>query len=142
MIEFLTSFIVILMKLPENHICHPLFSSCPVISQLDLNFLLYHISVECGIVAQLVEPIALENISTYYLSTYNNDHCLVRDNHHLMEPLSRPTTTCCLTCNETFLMSHRTSEHIEMDYTFLVVVHKRWNIERNSVTCWKWIVTC
>lgn len=32
---------------------------------------------ECGIVAQVVEPIALESISTYYLSTFHYGHCMV-----------------------------------------------------------------
>nr|XP_033812740.1 cytosolic arginine sensor for mTORC1 subunit 1 isoform X1 [Geotrypetes seraphini] len=32
---------------------------------------------ECGIVAQIAEPLAIEDISAYYISTFNFDHALV-----------------------------------------------------------------
>lgn len=32
---------------------------------------------ECGIVAQVVEPLATSQISTYYVSTFNVEYCMV-----------------------------------------------------------------
>lgn len=32
---------------------------------------------ECGIVAQIAEPLAAADISAYYISTFNFDHALV-----------------------------------------------------------------
>ena len=48
--------------------------------------------VECGIVAQISDPITAANISEYYISTYHSDHTLVGVECHLFDGVT------CLTC--------------------------------------------
>ena len=52
-------------------------------------FILYiyfhYLTAECGIVAQILEPLAEHNISDYYISTYYSDHTLVRRNKSNMQ---------------------------------------------------------
>lgn len=46
---------------------------------------------ECGIVAQIAEPLATADISAYYISTFNFDHALVSPHASLGTPPPPPT---------------------------------------------------
>lgn len=46
---------------------------------MDVFFILIALSDECGIVAQISEPLATADIPAYYISTFKFDHALVSD---------------------------------------------------------------
>lgn len=57
----------------EKTTINPVLVSCVIYYLVIVVFLIE----ECGIVAQISEPLVKHNISEYYLSTYYNDHSLV-----------------------------------------------------------------
>lgn len=61
----------------------PLGFGMSVVTYSLCNYLLHvvcpSIIDECGIVAQIATPLADQEISTYYISTYDRDHVLVSD---------------------------------------------------------------
>uniref|UniRef100_A0A8C1PNZ6 Cytosolic arginine sensor for mTORC1 subunit 1 n=1 Tax=Cyprinus carpio TaxID=7962 RepID=A0A8C1PNZ6_CYPCA len=53
------------------------FTSLPLILTLSHSLCLFFFSDECGIVAQISQPLADSDISAYYISTFSFDHALV-----------------------------------------------------------------